>query len=41
MDGQLLCALTHPHFGKMMLTSMGFTEEEQDILIEAINSAQV
>ena len=38
MDGLLLSALTHPHFGKMMLQSMGFTSAEQELLFDGINN---
>ncbi|KXJ23339.1 uncharacterized protein LOC110250738 [Exaiptasia diaphana] len=41
MDGQLLSALVHPHFGKMMLESMTLDEEERDTLISAIKAALV
>lgn len=36
MDGQLLSALAHPNFGKVMLKSMGFSLEEQQTLIDGI-----
>lgn len=38
VDGPLLFALSHPHFGGVMLNSMGFTATEQQVLVSGIQS---
>ena len=38
VDGPLLSALTHRHFGAVMLESMGFSLSEQEVLISGIKN---
>ena len=38
VDGPLLFALAHPHFGAVMLNSMGFNLSEQRLLVTGIQN---
>lgn len=38
VDGPLLSALAHHHFGAVMLETMGFSISEQEVLVSGIKS---
>ena len=38
VDGPLLSALAHRHFGAVMLESMGFSVSEQEVLVSGIKN---